>query len=105
MAASLKGIGDVDHPKDIVIEQADSLCLFPSITMLVDSGKNEIILPGQALFADCEAFAMGFHEQQESARELAQQQKELRHDFRKNSISSQSALSPKSPTFRLGLPN
>jgi hypothetical protein len=105
VAASLKGIGDVDHPKDIVAEGAGSLCLFPSITMLVDSGKNEIILPGQVLFADCEAFAMGFHEQQESARELEQQQKELRHNFRKNSISSQSALSPKSPTFRLGSPN
>lgn len=94
VAASLKGIEDMPRPKDLSIEQANSLCLFPSVNMIVGSGKNEIVLPGQVLFANCEAFAMGHHEKQEEARELAQQTRELRHNFRKNSMSSQAALSP-----------
>ncbi|CRG83873.1 hypothetical protein PISL3812_01229 [Talaromyces islandicus] len=87
-AASLEGIETLECPENINIPDAHSLCLFPSITATDASGEDEMVCPGQTLFADCVAFALGYHEQQESARELAQKERELRYNYRKNSLSS-----------------
>ncbi|KAH8693697.1 hypothetical protein BGW36DRAFT_463357 [Talaromyces proteolyticus] len=92
-AASLKDIEMVTCLEDISIEHAHTLCLFPSITATEESGKDVVVYPGQALFADCVAFALGYHEKQETARELAQRERELRHSYRKSSVSSQSTFS------------
>jgi hypothetical protein len=86
-AASLKGIETLTCSETINIPDAHSLCLFPSITTTGGSGKDEVVFPGQTLFADCVAFALGYHEQQESARELAKRQWELRYNHRKHSLS------------------
>ncbi|KUL83921.1 hypothetical protein ZTR_06871 [Talaromyces verruculosus] len=94
-AGSLKGIESVQIQEEISIEHAHSLCLFPLVAVTGCSG-DETICSGQALFSDCVAFALGNHEQQESARLLAQKQRELRYNHRKNSVNSHSAGSIKS---------
>lgn len=91
-AGSLQGIESVQVQEEISIEHAHSLCLFPLVVVTGCSG-DEIICPGQALFSDCVAFALGNHEQQESARLLAQKQRELRYNHRKNSVNSHSTIS------------
>lgn len=87
IAASLRGIEKLTCPESINIPDAHSLCLFPSITATRVSGKDEVVCPGRTLFADCVAFALGYHEQEESARELAKRERELRYNYRKNSLS------------------
>lgn len=69
-----KRIESVQIQEEISIEHAHSLCLFPLVVVTGCSG-DEIVCSGQALFSDCVAFALGNHEQQESARLLAQKQR------------------------------
>ncbi|KUL81729.1 hypothetical protein ZTR_09832 [Talaromyces verruculosus] len=69
-AGSLKGTEPVQIQEEISIEHAHSLCLFPLVIVTGCSG-DEIVCPGQTLFSDCVAFALGNHEQQESARVVA----------------------------------
>ncbi|EEA26763.1 hypothetical protein TMatcc_004947 [Talaromyces marneffei ATCC 18224] len=90
-AGSLKGIEPVQIQGDISIKHARFLCLFPLVVVMGGSG-DEIVCSGQALFSDCVAFALGHHEKQESARLLAEQQRELRYNHRKNSMNSHSTI-------------